>query len=81
MCVEIRIYGKNSVFFAVHKKRYHVVYVENGTVAGQELFGSKEELKLKLAVRNIKIRNGKYGKAWIKQDGCWAMPARLVLNI
>ena len=30
MRIEIHIYGKNSVFFAVHKKRYQVVYVKDG---------------------------------------------------
>ena len=30
MRIEIHIYGKNSVFFAVHKKKYHVVYVKDG---------------------------------------------------
>lgn len=34
MRIEIHIYGKNSVFFAVHKKRYHVVYVKDGIAVG-----------------------------------------------
>jgi len=80
MRAEIRIYGENSVFFARHKKRYHVVYVENGIAVGQEFFCSKEELKLKFAVRNIKIQNGKYRKNWIKQDDCWCYTACLILN-
>ena len=70
MRVEIHIYGENSIFFAVHKKRYHVVYVKDGIAVRQEFFDSKEELKIKFAVRNIKIQNGKYCRA----------PACLVLN-
>lgn len=34
MRIEIHIYDKNSVFFAVHKKRYHVVYVKDGIAVG-----------------------------------------------
>lgn len=34
MRIEIHIYGKNSVFFAVHKKRYYVVYVKDGIAVG-----------------------------------------------
>ena len=34
MRIEIHIYGKNSVFFAVHKKRYQVVYVKDGIAVG-----------------------------------------------
>lgn len=55
MRVEIHIYGENSIFFAVHKKRYHVVYIKDGIAVRQEFFDSKEELKIKFAVRNIKI--------------------------
>ena len=34
MRIEIHIYGKNSVFFAVYKKRYHVVYIKDGIAVG-----------------------------------------------
>ena len=34
MLIEIHIYCKNSVFFAVHKMRYHVVYVKDGITVG-----------------------------------------------
>ena len=34
MRIEIHIYGKNSVFFTVYKKRYHVVYVKDGIAVG-----------------------------------------------
>ena len=34
MRIEIHIYDKNSVFFAVHKKIYHVVYVKDGITVG-----------------------------------------------
>ena len=34
MRIEIHIYGKNSVFFALHKKRYHVVYIKDGIAVG-----------------------------------------------
>ena len=34
MHIEIHIYDKNSVFFALHKKRYHVVYVKDGIAVG-----------------------------------------------
>lgn len=30
MRIEIHIYNKNSVFFTIHKKRYHIVYVKDG---------------------------------------------------
>ena len=81
MRIEIHIYGKNSVFFAVYKKRYHVVYIKDGIAVGQEFFGSKEELKIKFAVQNIKIQNGKYCRGWVKHDNCWATLACLVLDI
>ena len=34
MRIEIHIYDKNSVFFAVHKMRYHVVYIKDGIAVG-----------------------------------------------
>ena len=74
-------YFSRYIKFAVHKKRYHVVYAKNGVVVRQEFFDSKEELKLKFAASNIKIQNGKYRKSWIKQDDCWCYAACLALNV
>lgn len=55
MRIEIHIYGKNGVSFAVHKKRYHVVYVKGGIAVAQEFFGIIENFdSSKTEVENMK---------------------------